>query len=78
MDRTSGRITPAHTIAVHKNDTAQHTAVIDARFSVALAKEPPQTDPSVRPSAKTDRSSSVSLQSLNQIPAIKSMDPEPN
>ncbi|OAG71659.1 hypothetical protein A0J51_03154 [Gluconobacter japonicus] len=38
-----GRITPAHTIAVHKNDAAQHTAVINARFAVALGKKRPQT-----------------------------------
>ncbi len=38
-----GRITPAQTIAVHENDAAQHAAVINTRFAVALGKKRSQT-----------------------------------
>ena len=34
---------PAQSITVHENNTAQHAAVINARFAVALGKERPQT-----------------------------------
>ena len=38
-----GRITPTHTIAIHKNDAAQHAAVINSEFTMALRKKGPQT-----------------------------------
>jgi len=67
----------AHPIEVHENDVAQHTAVIDARFTMASWERTAADGSFVRLSASTDRSSPVSLQSLNQISVIKLISPEP-
>ena len=54
-----GRITPAQAIAVHKNNAAQHMAVIDARFAATLGERTSADALFVRLSAQTGRSSPV-------------------
>ena len=73
-----GRIPPPQAIAIDEYNAAQHAAIIDPRLTMASGKE--WLKPShllVRQPEKIAHHSGSS-RSLNQIPPIKSMGPDPS
>jgi len=70
-------IPPAQSIVVHEADPAQHALIIDTRSAMAPWGKMAPDAPSARPLVNAGRSSSVSVQRLDQIYPPGSMGPEP-